>query len=68
VVTSGRLVEYGPIDLRFSLREIPTESYVQRTEYNLRDSDGTVIILQGFELKGGTVLIKNLLPVGTECA
>lgn len=56
---SGRLAEDGTIDSRFPLRETPSESYAQRTEYNVRDSDGTVIILLGSELKGGTALTRK---------
>ena len=55
----GRLAEDGPIDSRFPLRETSSESYAQRTEYNVRDSDGTVIILLGSELKGGTALTEK---------
>jgi hypothetical protein len=38
----GRLAEDGPIDLRYQLQETPSSSYPQRTEWNARDSDGTV--------------------------
>jgi hypothetical protein len=37
------------------LRETPTEAYEQRTEWNVRDSDGTLILHRG-ALQGGTAL------------
>src|SRR5947208_1446195 len=39
----GRTAENGLIDARCELTETPSASYVQRTEWNARDSDGTVI-------------------------
>ena len=39
----GRKAEDGPIGSRYLLKETPTSTYPQRTEWNVRDSDGTVI-------------------------
>jgi hypothetical protein len=39
----GRKAEDGPIDLKYSLKETPSESYIQRTEWNVRDSDATIL-------------------------
>jgi hypothetical protein len=39
----GRKAEDGPIDARYQLQETPSENYVQHTEWNVRDSDGTVV-------------------------
>ena len=39
----GRLAEDGPIDARYQLKETPSANYTQRTEWNVRDSDGTVV-------------------------
>jgi hypothetical protein len=50
----GRWAEDGPIDGRYQLQETPTESYVQRTEWNARDSDGTVVFSIGEVLTGGS--------------
>ena len=49
----GRLAEDGPIELRYPLKETPSSDYAQRTEWNVRDSDGTLVLSQG-ELSGGT--------------
>jgi hypothetical protein len=50
----GRWAEDGPIDGRYQLQETPTENYVQRTEWNARDSDGTVVFSIGEVLTGGS--------------
>ena len=39
----GRRSEAGPIDARYQLKETPSSNYLQRTEWNVRDSDGTVM-------------------------
>ena len=49
----GRLAEDGRIRRRYRLKETPSAIYAQRTEWNLRDSDGTLIINRG-PLDGGT--------------
>jgi len=49
----GRKAEDGTLDARYPLRETPSDDYAQRTEWNVRDSDGTLILNLG-ELNGGT--------------
>lgn len=53
---AGRIAEDGCIDDRYSLRETPSASYSQRTEWNVRDSDGTVIFSIAHNLAGGSKL------------
>ena len=50
----GRLAEDGLIPRRYHLRETPAPDYAQRTEWNVRDSDGTVIFSLGKDLSGGS--------------
>ena len=50
----GRKAEDGPIDPRYQLRESSSANYLQRTEWNIRDSDGTVIFTMKPELTGGS--------------
>jgi len=52
----GRLAEDGTIDHFYRLKETPSATYAQRTEWNVRDSDGTVIFTLGRELSGGSLL------------
>ncbi len=49
----GRLAEDGPIDPRYPLEETPSGDYTQRTEWNVRDSDGTLAFCWG-PPRGGT--------------
>ena len=51
----GRKAEDGPIDARYHLKETPGSNYLQRTEWNVRDSDGTVIFTLGEPLAGGSL-------------
>lgn len=52
----GRLAEDGPIDERYQLTETPSRRYNQRTEWNIRDSDATVVFSIVREVMGGTAL------------
>ena len=51
----GRKAEDGPIDSGYHLQESPSSSYLQRTEWNVRDSDGTVIFSVGKRLSGNSL-------------
>src|SRR5229473_8136967 len=56
----GRLAEDGRIDIRYQLQEAPSSGYPQRTEWNVRDSDGTVIFSIAPVLTGGSKQTVNL--------
>lgn len=56
----GRKAEDGTIDQRYQLVETPSDDYSQRTEWNVRDSDGTVIFSIQKELRGGSRLTIEL--------
>jgi hypothetical protein len=43
----GRKAEDGTITPRYPLRETPSDDYAQRTEWNVRDSDGTLVLTVG---------------------
>jgi hypothetical protein len=49
----GRKAEDGPIDPLYPLVETPDDDYAQRTEWNVRDSDGTLVLTRG-RPRGGT--------------
>ena len=51
----GRRSLAGPIPASCQLRETPSKDYLQRTEWNVRDSDGTVIFTLGAEATGGSL-------------
>lgn len=42
----GRKAEDGAIPARYPLQELPTGGYRQRTKWNVRESDGTLILFQ----------------------
>ena len=48
----GRLAEDGPIPARYPLREAPTSEYAERTAWNVRDSDATLVITWGPPTEG----------------
>jgi hypothetical protein len=50
----GRKAEDGVIDSKYPLKESPSPSYLQRTEWNVRDSDATVIFSISPRLSGGS--------------
>lgn len=50
----GRKAEDGPIPAQYELQETTRADYLQRTEWNVRDSDGTVIFTLAAELNGGS--------------
>jgi hypothetical protein len=50
----GRKAEDGPIDAKYPLKETPTPSSLQRTEWNVRDSDATVLFSIEPTLSGGS--------------
>ena len=55
----GRLAEDGQIDHKYPLRESTSSNYAVRTEWNVRDSDGTLILAYE-SLSGGTRLTQTL--------
>jgi hypothetical protein len=56
----GRLAEDGTIPKRYRLRQTPSAGYDQRTEWNVRDSDGTVIFTIGPGLSGGSLFTAEM--------
>lgn len=55
----GRLAEDGVIPSIYQLRETPDTDQAQRTEWNVRDSDGTVIFTVSPKLTGGSALTRE---------
>lgn len=49
----GRRAEDGPIPPRYPLQETPTPDYDERTRWNVRDTDATLILTRGTP-SGGT--------------
>lgn len=55
----GRKAEDGVIDKKYPLIETPSDQYEQRTEWNVRDADATLILTWGTP-RGGTELTIEL--------
>ncbi len=58
-VPAGRKAEDGSVPYQYDLTEMETDSYPERTEQNIVDSDGTLIISHGV-LTGGSLLTKKI--------
>lgn len=50
----GRKSENGKINPKYQLTETPSTNYLERTEWNVRDSDATIIFTLSAELSGGS--------------
>src|SRR5205823_12196903 len=55
----GRRAEDGAIPENYPLQETPTDAYPERTEWNVRDSDATLILTRG-KPDRGTALTRKL--------
>jgi len=60
----GRRAEDGVIDPRYPLIETPDEQYAQRTAWNVRDSDGTLVLLFDNPSPGTNVTIEEANALG----
>ncbi len=58
-IPKGRKTEDGPLPDTYQLQEMPTATYGKRTEQNVIDSDGTLIMSHG-RLTGGSALTQRL--------
>lgn len=58
-IPRGRKTEAGSLPLRYQLQEMLSSRYVDRTEQNVIDSDGTLIFSHG-PLAGGSALTRRL--------
>ena len=58
----GRKAEDGLIDPKYPLKETPLAAYLQRTEWNVRDSDATVLFSVNPVLTGGSESAVEFAP------
>jgi hypothetical protein len=58
-IPKGRKAEDGSLSDKYELQELPTDSYPERTEQNVIDSDGTLIISHG-SLTGGSAYTRKM--------
>jgi hypothetical protein len=58
-VPKGRLTEAGPLNGKYQVQEMENANYNQRTEQNVIDSNGTLIISHG-TLTGGSEFTREM--------
>ena len=63
----GRKAEDGPLAARYPLTETPSAEYAQRTEWNVRDSDGTLVLTRGTPTEGTAFTIAVAARLGRPC-
>lgn len=63
----GRKTEDGALDPKYQLKEMPTTDYAKRTEQNVLDADGTVIISHGFPVAGSALTLEFTRRHGRPC-
>ena len=54
----GRRSEDGTIPLKYPLQETPTPRYEQRTEWNVRDSQATLVLTVGHPTRGTALAVE----------
>lgn len=65
-IPKGRIAEDGPLAATYRLSEMPTNSYAERTEKNVMESDGTLIISHGAPTGGTEYTRKMVLKHGKQ--
>ena len=63
----GRWAEDGPLSPRYPLRETPSRTPRERTDWNVRDSDGTLVLVQGAASGGSALTIERARQRGRPC-
>ncbi|MFY9222002.1 MAG: putative molybdenum carrier protein [Blastocatellia bacterium] len=54
----NRIAEDGAIDDKYPLTETSTSAYAQRTDWNVKHSDGTLLLSRGKLTKGSALTLK----------
>ena len=63
----GRKAEDGSLASRYPLTETPSEQYWQRTVWNVRDSDGTLVLTRGSPAEGTAYTVEAARKLGKPC-
>ena len=63
----GRKAEDGALAPRYPLHETPSEHYAQRTEWNVRDSNGTLVLTRGEPVGGTAQTVEVAAARGKPC-
>jgi hypothetical protein len=65
-IPQGRITENGPLPAKYNLKETRSSSYAVRTEKNVQDADGTLIISRG-RLTGGSEYTREMAIKHDRC-
>jgi hypothetical protein len=60
----GRRAEDGVIPMDYPLAETPSPRYPQRTAWNVRDSDGTLVLVRGTPMGGSALTVRLATTAG----
>ena len=60
----GRRAEDGPIPMRYPLDETPTPDYAERTRWNVRDADATLVLTRGLPMGGTATTVEAANALG----
>ncbi len=63
----GRYAEDGPIPDAYPLKETPSPATAQRTEWNVRDADGTLVLTEGAPSGGTAITVRFARKHGKPC-
>ena len=63
----GRRAEDGPIPECYPLTETPRRDYAERTEWNVRDSDATLMLVSGKAFGGTALTLAIAEKLGRPC-
>jgi len=66
-IPKGRKTENGVLPEKYRLKEMPTSSYAKRTEQNVIDSEGTLIISMGPLTEGSELTHKMAMLYDRPC-
>lgn len=58
-IPAGRKTEKGPLPDKYHMEELTSDQYPDRTEKNVKDADGTLILSHG-NLSGGSALTRRI--------
>lgn len=64
---AGRRAEDGPIAVRYPLRETPSAEYDERTRWNVRDADATLVLTIGAPTGGTAYTIEVTRRLAKPC-
>lgn len=63
----GRRAEDGPIAPGYPLTETPSDDYAQRTEWNVRDAEGTLVLTRGALTQGTAFTVELARRLSKPC-